>query len=127
MTFFSFNAPFGKQLLKRIPNVKGKAKITLTVQKTSVNEIVKLLNNSLVGSYDEAIRAKLIGVIITAESVVIAVILTDKATLPLASDDIKLEMFPPGQAATKNIPNAKLGKGRLTQINRIVTNGSKIS
>ena len=50
--------------------------------------------------------AKLKGVRNTALIVAIAVRLTDKATFPLASDEIKLEIFPPGQAATRIMPNA---------------------
>ena len=53
---------------------------------------------------------KLRGVIKTAASVAIAVRLTDKATFPLASEEIKLEILPPGQAATKIIPRPMVGE-----------------
>ncbi len=40
-----------------------------------------------------------------------AVKLTDSAVFPFARLVRKFETFPPGQAATKNIPNATLGGG----------------
>ncbi|MEZ4905059.1 MAG: hypothetical protein R2822_26560 [Spirosomataceae bacterium] len=51
-------------------------------------------------------KVKLKGVITTAIMVLIAVRLTAKATFPRANDVIKLEILPPGQAATSIIPNA---------------------
>lgn len=52
-----------------------------------------------------------------------AVKLTDKAVFPLAKCDIKFEILPPGQAATKIIPNATLGVGCINDINKKVTAG----
>ena len=53
--------------------------------------------------------AKLSGVSITADRVAIAVRLTESATFAFASEDIKLEILPPGQEATKIIPIAMVG------------------
>ena len=44
-----------------------------------------------------------------SHNVEIADMLTDSATLPPAKEAKKLDMSPPGQAATNNIPNATLG------------------
>ncbi len=44
-----------------------------------------------------------------APSVAIAVKLTERATLPFAREEMKLDILPPGQAATKIIPNAMVG------------------
>ena len=46
---------------------------------------------------------------IGAKAVVMAVIDTDNSILPLEREDMKLDMFPPGQQATKIIPNAIIG------------------
>ena len=59
------------------------------------------------------------GVKITAEIVVIEVSMTDKAALALEICTMKLETFPPGQAAIKTIPNAILAGG-LKIIARII-------
>lgn len=53
-----------------------------------------------------------------------AVKVTDRAVLPRAKWVKKLETFPPGQAATINIPNAILAMGRTNQTNANVTAGS---
>src|SRR6056297_831669 len=62
-------------------------------------------------SYNPPQKAKLAGVKKMEPTVAIPVRLTDKAVLPLARLDIKLEMLPPGQEATKSIPRATLGVG----------------
>jgi hypothetical protein len=55
--------------------------------------------------------AKFSGVRRVAASVANAVRLTERATLAYASDEMKLEMFPPGQAAMRIIPMAIDGGG----------------
>jgi len=65
------------------------------------------------------------GVIKIAASVAMAVKLTDNATFPLPRADIKLEMLPPGQAATKIIPNATAGEGFKINTKRNVTKGKR--
>jgi hypothetical protein len=64
-----------------------------------------------VSEYRPPQKAKLKGVIKTADMVAKAVRLMDRAAFPLARDDIKFEIFPPGQAATSIIPRATLGVG----------------
>tara|TARA_A100001011_G_scaffold358879_1_gene404949 strand:+ start:122 stop:412 length:291 start_codon:yes stop_codon:yes gene_type:complete len=48
---------------------------------------------------------------------------TDRAALPLARDDIKLEILPPGHAATSIIPRATLGIGLKINTNIKVKKG----
>lgn len=59
----------------------------------------------------------------TASRVATAVRLTDNAELPFAKWVIKFEIFPPGHAATMNIPNAILGMGSINHTNRKVIRG----
>ena len=49
--------------------------------------------------------------------------LTDNSVLPFARAVIKLEIFPPGQAATKIIPKATLGEGFNNKTNPKVNKG----
>lgn len=62
-----------------------------------------------------------------ASRVAIAVKLTDKATFALASDEMKLEILPPGHAATKIIPSAMVGDKNLfnAMTSKKVRKGSK--
>lgn len=59
------------------------------------------------------------GVRTTAKIVAIAVRLTDKATLAFEREEIKLEKFPPGQAATNIIPKAMVGVKKSFKITTI--------
>ena len=60
-----------------------------------------------------------------AAMVEIAVRLTANATFPLAIELIKLEIFPPGQAATIIIPRAIVGAGLIIITSRNVNAGNK--
>ena len=68
--------------------------------------------------------AKFIGVIKIALNVANAVKLTDKAVLAFAIELMKLEMFPPGQEATKIIPRATVGVGLIKVTSKKVKNGN---
>lgn len=59
-----------------------------------------------------------------ADKVASAVMVTDKAELPFASDDRKFEMFPPGQDATSIIPSATDGVGLIIITNKNVMAGN---
>ena len=59
-----------------------------------------------------------------AKKVAKAVRLTDKAVFPFAKCVMKLEMFPPGQAATIIIPKAILGCGLISITKIKVNNGN---
>ena len=63
------------------------------------------------------------GVINTAQTLATAVMHTDRAALPLAREVIKLEILPPGHAATSIIPKATLGMGLKTNTNKKVKKG----
>ena len=63
------------------------------------------------------------GVINTAHTLATAVMHTDRAALPLAREVIKLEMLPPGHAATSIMPRATLGIGLKTNTNKKVKKG----
>ena len=67
------------------------------------------------------------GVAKTASNVTVAVKETDKAVFPFANSVMKLEVFPPGQAATRNIPNARGAEGFITITSKVVRAGNKIS
>ena len=62
-----------------------------------------------------------------AEIVAMAVMLTDNATFPFASEEMKFEIFPPGHEATSIIPNAMVGVMRFlnTMIRMKVVSGRK--
>jgi hypothetical protein len=67
------------------------------------------------------------GVIITDNKVEVPVKVKDNSTLPLAKEVIKLDTFPPGQAATKIIPRATLSVGFRKYTNTKVTAGKRIN
>lgn len=70
-------------------------------------------------------KAKLKGVKKIALIVAKAVRLIDNSVFPLARCEIKLEILPPGQAATSIIPNATLGVGFIIKTSKKVNNGRK--
>ena len=80
-----------------------------------------------VGSYNPPQNEIFRGVMNTAQTLAIAVMLTESAAFPLAKEVMKLEMFPPGQAAINIIPKATLGIGRKMRTSRKVRNGSAIN
>ena len=73
----------------------------------------------------EAHNARLKGVEKTATELLRAVMLTDRAVLPWASQTRKLETLPPGQAATSIMPRATVGDGFRIRVNPKVAAGSK--
>lgn len=80
-----------------------------------------------VGGYKFPQNCKLKGVIKIAATVANAVRLTLSAVFPPERWVIKLEIFPPGQAATKIIPNAILGFGCKIRISPKVKAGRIIN
>jgi hypothetical protein len=71
-------------------------------------------------------KAKLNGVINKLITVVIAVRLTDKGTFAFDMEEIRLDTFPPGQAATNIIPSATDVLGLIIITNRNVSAGRRI-
>ena len=53
----------------------------------------------------------------------VAVRLTERAVFARAKSAIKLDVLPPGQQATKIMPNAMLGCGFIKKHNKTVING----
>ena len=125
--FCNFKASVSLLARKSIPNTKGRANVRRITFITSKELSVTTFNNSAVGAYKPAQKAKLNGVITRAAIVEKAVRLTESATLPFAKEVIKLEILPPGQAATSIIPNAMLGVGSINTINIYVKNGRTIN
>lgn len=80
-----------------------------------------------VGPYRPPQKLRFRGVITMAKSVAIAVRVTERAAFPLDICVKKLETFPPGQAATINMPKAMLGMGSVSHTSKKVTNGSSIN
>ncbi len=68
-------------------------------------------------------KEKLNGVKKMAATLETAVKLTESATFPWARLVKKLETFPPGQAATRNMPKAMLGGGLSRVTNTQVKKG----
>jgi hypothetical protein len=77
-----------------------------------------------VGGYSAAQKLRFTGVIITANRVALAVKVTERARFPPAKEVIKLEIFPPGQAATRIIPRAILGMGFIRRTSKKVRKGN---
>jgi len=93
------------------------------------NKSRKLISIVLILSLSPGIvddqNKKLKGVITNADTEVIAVRVTDKATFPRASSEKKLEALPPGQADTRIIPSAMPWGGDQIKINTMVNAGNK--
>ncbi len=122
--FDIFSAIAGKCLLKSIPAIRGNNKMPVMLRNRSMNSISSSFNWDDNPGMSDAQNKKLTGVIINATSEVIAVRVTDKATLPLESKVKKLETFPPGQAATIIIPSAMPGIGLRSTMSKQVIIGS---
>ena len=106
---------FGHLEAKVIPIINGMPSSIKTVLNISTGSILIGLKSSEASIaeytfiYRPPHREKFKGVNIIAPKVANAVKVTDNAALAFASDDIKFDIFPPGQDATSIIPNAMLG------------------
>lgn len=119
----------GNTLAQIIPKMMGMPRMMPMEKSISLNGISKAgrwLCAAVYLPYSEPQNQKLKGVMMGAKSVVRAVIDTDNSTLPFESDDMKLDMLPPGHDATKIIPMATIGviKGLSIMVTRKVTAGS---
>ena len=83
--------------------------ICSNIGKNGITSVGISLLIEIIWLYIEPQKKKLNGVTSGAKAVVIAVIEIDNSTLPFERDDIKFEMLPPGQDATKIIPSAIIG------------------
>lgn len=102
---------FGNLFEMKIPIAKGIPNNRTTVLIISKGLMLISFNKGAVAGFKLAQIVKFKGVVINAIKVENAVRLTANATFAFANEEIKLEIFPPGQAATKIIPNAMLGEG----------------
>ena len=117
----------GLRWFTNIPKIKGTANKRDTNFTISNGEIATSFKIVAVGPYIEPQNCRFIGVIKTANKVAMAVRLTDNAELPLARCVMKFEIFPPGHAATINIPKAMLGIGFINHTKKKVIIGSRIN
>ena len=103
---------FGKKCAKSKPNTIGNPKSSRICSNIGMKGIISCGMSFLIlmrWLYNDPQKKKLKGVTIGANEVVMAVNEMESAVLPLERDERKLDMFPPGQDATNNIPNAIIG------------------
>jgi hypothetical protein len=121
----------GNLAANTIPEIKGspsRINTTLAISKKSILiGIFRADAASWYFTYNPPQIAKFRGVRKVAARVAKAVKLTDNATLAFASDEIKFEIFPPGQAAIKIIPIATDGGGLRSSTNPKVSAGNRIN
>jgi len=130
--FLIFSVSRGNRLAKNTPRATGIPNRMKTVWTTCQKSISIGRNNSApvfsyILMYRSPQKAKLAGVITMAIMVEKAVIETDSAIFPFAREVMKLETFPPGQAATRIIPNATDGVGFRISTSRKVPAGNNIN
>src|SRR5690554_5064853 len=106
------------------PRMSGITNNSTTVLRISRNSSSKDFKYKLVSANACAQNSKFKGVNMGVISVARPVSETESATFAPEIEDIKLEMFPPGQEATNIIPNANAGGGFKIQTRRNVKNGS---
>jgi hypothetical protein len=107
--FLTLSARPGKVLFNEMPTTKGIPRMMNTVKKTSAGLKLTCFKIGAVAGLRLPHIERFSGVIKMAAILETAVILIDMAELPLARYVTILERFPPGQAATKIIPNAMEG------------------
>lgn len=100
-----------KYLENSMPAMRGSKRMLTMFMNRSTKLISKSLTLSDNSGMKEEKAKKLRGVMIKANMEVNAVSVTESARFPLASKEKKLEAFPPGQAATSNMPRAMPGSG----------------
>ena len=123
--FTIFAAILGFQWFVSIPKISGMMSISAMALKTLIGSKLTSLSNSFVGPYILPQIFKFKGVINTAATDEKAVKLTESAVFPLARCVMKLEILPPGQAATSIIPMAILGAGFIIITSRNVIKGRR--
>ena len=117
----------GKLFENQIPITIGIPKRIKTVFIISQASILMGITRFDVSEYRLPQMAKFSGVIIIAANVANAVKLTERATFAFANEEIKFEILPPGQAATRIIPIATLGDGLIITISKNVSAGKAIN
>lgn len=115
----------GYLLLIYIPSTRGTPSIIKIVTNISTGLIENERINAFVPGYSEPQNKVLNGVMKIAKTVEIADMLIDRGVFPFPKYVKKFDRFPPGQAATKNNPNAMLGNGFMIMTNKKVKAGSR--
>ena len=121
----------GKYLAHNIPRMIGTPKssrICSSIGKNGITSVGISLFILIIWLYIEPQKKKLRGVMKGANAVLIALRVTESSTFPLEREDMKFEMFPPGQDATSSIPKATIGvmKGESASATAKVTAGRPI-
>ena len=119
----------GQYFAHNIPNTIGtpkRSRICSSIGKNGITNVGILLFIAMIWLYIEPQKKKLNGVTSGANAVVIAVSDTESSIFPLDREDMKFEIFPPGQDATRIIPSATIGviSGESASATAKVTAGS---
>ena len=127
--FEIFLVMLGQYFAHNIPNTIGtpkRSRICSSIGKNGITNVGILLFIAIIWLYIDPQKKKLNGVTRGAKAVVIAVSETDSSMFPLDREDMKFEMFPPGQDATSIIPSATIGvmNGESASATAKVTAGS---
>jgi hypothetical protein len=121
----------GNRLAKSIPEIRGipsRIKTTLAISIKSI--LIGIFSEAAADwyfTYSPPQSAKFKGVRNVADRVAKAVRLTERATLAFASEEIKFEIFPPGQAAISIIPMAIEAGGFKSMTSEKVSAGRRIN
>ena len=119
----------GQYFAHNIPNTIGtpkRSRICSSIGKNGITNVGILLFIAMIWLYMDPQKKKLNGVTRGANAVVIAVRDTESSMFPFEREDMKFEMFPPGQDATRIIPSATIGviSGESASATANVTAGS---
>ena len=110
--FFRAAATLGRKWLVRMPSTSGiprRMKIVLNTSQSGITRVGISLLMPAKWRYTLPHAQKLNGVMNTARAVEMAVSETESSMLAFARELMKLEMLPPGQAATRIMPIAIMG------------------
>ena len=111
--FLRASATLGRKWLVRMPSTSGipsRMKMVLNTSHRGMTRVGISLSTPAKCRYRLPQHQKLNGVRKTARAVEMAVRLTESSMLALPRELMKLEMLPPGQAATRIIPMAIMGE-----------------
>lgn len=125
--FSIFKASVGSCFFTVMPNTKGIINSSTTVFRMDKKLSSNVCKYALVSGKNVAQKSKLNGVRKGVNTVAMAVSETESAILALETEEIKLETFPPGQAATRIIPKARAGWGLKSMTRSAVNAGNTMN
>ena len=120
--FCSALVTLGRYCEQRQPSKRGIPKrmmIVLNISRNGISSSGRIILFSAKLRYIFPQKEKLSGVVIMQAAVLNAVNETDSSVLPRENEVMKLDIFPPGQAATRIIPSAIIGD--IQSFNKIVS------